>query len=135
MVVASKHLPMLSIVCFIPPKTGFILRSVLAGMVFRTLGMSTCHVSVRYLTLCCYWYSWIRTCCCILAYERGSMSEWDYIQHHLDITSAALHGESDCCSTSPTNFNGPAVQQPLSPNDTAIRCQDIINLTCRDSGQ
>ena len=110
MVVASKHLPMLSIVCFIPPKTGFILRSVLAGMVSRTLGMSTCHVSVRYLTLCCYWYSWIRTCCCILAYERGLMSEWDYIQHHLDIASAALHGESDCL---PITSRHDAVQLPL----------------------
>ena len=31
--------------------------------------------------------------------------------------------------------NGPAVHQPLTPNDTAIRRQGITNLTCRDSSQ
>ena len=31
--------------------------------------------------------------------------------------------------------NGPAVQQPLNPNTTAIRRQGITNLTCRDSSQ
>jgi hypothetical protein len=39
-----------------------------------------------------------------------TMSEWDYIEHHLDITSAASHAEADClnpptwcCSAFPTN--------------------------------
>jgi hypothetical protein len=31
--------------------------------------------------------------------------------------------------------NGPAVHQPLTPNDTAVRRQGITNLTCRDSSQ
>ena len=31
--------------------------------------------------------------------------------------------------------NGPAVHQPLTPNDTAIRRQGITDLTCRDSSQ
>ena len=37
----------------------------------------------------------------------------------------------------PTGFprNGPAVHQPLTPNDIAIRRQGITNLTCRDSSQ
>ena len=37
----------------------------------------------------------------------------------------------------PTGFprNGPAVQQPLNPNATAMRRQGITNLTCRDSSQ
>ena len=30
-------------------------------------------------------------------------------------------------------LNGPAMQQPLTPNYTAIRRQGITNLTCRDS--
>ena len=72
------------------------------------------------------------------------MSEWDYIEHHLDIASAAMHAEADClpvtspptwcCSTFPTDRNS-AVQQPLTHNDTAIRRQGITNLTCRDSSQ
>jgi hypothetical protein len=69
----------------------------------------------------------------------------DFIEHHLDITSAALHAEADylpvtSCAAQlslPTGLsrNEPAVHQPLTPYDTAIRRQGITNLTCRDSSQ
>ena len=66
------------------------------------------------------WVVLLVSCCYTLAYERGTMSVWDFIKHHLDITSAASHylpvtsPPTWCCS---------------------IRSQGITNLTCRDSSQ
>ena len=76
------------------------------------------------------------------------MSEWDFIERHLDINSEARmqklitsqlqalrRGAAQLSLPTGLPRNGPAVHQPLTPNDTAIRRQGITNLTCRDSSQ
>jgi len=52
--------------------------------------------------------------------------------HHLPVTTP---GAAQLSLPTGLPCNGPFLQQPLTPNDTALRRQRIINLTYRDSSQ